>query len=229
MPRTISFSTVDGVRIVGKFSPVAAAGPAALLLHMMPATKESWDDLATRLVRGGLSVLAIDLRGHGESIEGPGGKRLDYKLFSDAEHRDKMRDVEAAVAWLGGRGRDPSRLVIAGASIGANLAIAYVAAHPETPAAAALSPGLDYRGITTPDKVRRMKPEQGLFLAASEEDELSFTADRELAGLKPGAVLKEYRGAGHGTSMLGRAAGLEEELAEWLIARTRPSANPAVS
>lgn len=220
MFRKVSFTTVDGIRIVGNYCPGANTGPAALLLHMMPATKESWADLAARLVRGGLSVLAIDLRGHGESVEGPDGRRLDYKFFNEAEHQAKIRDVEAAVGWLGEQGHDAAHLAVVGASIGANLAIAYAADHPEIPAAAALSPGLDYRGITTPDKVRRMRPEQGLFLAASQEDELSFLADRELAGLKADAMIKQYRGAGHGTAMFAAVPGLIEEFAEWLISRT---------
>jgi alpha-beta hydrolase superfamily lysophospholipase len=220
MPERVTFQTEDGVTIVGHFYAGPAGGPAALLLHMMPATKESWAGLADKLVAAGFSVLAIDERGHGESITGPGGKRLDYILFSEREQQAKRLDVEAAADWLMRRSNTGrSRLVVCGASIGANLAIAYAAEHPETPAAVALSPGLDYRGVTTLDKVRKMRPEQGLFLAASEEDERSFVCDRKLAEAKPDAVVKEYRGAGHGTAMFDPQLELMDEIVAWLAGR----------
>ncbi|MBI4457918.1 alpha/beta fold hydrolase, partial [Candidatus Uhrbacteria bacterium] len=165
---TVAFTTSDGVTIAGSLFIGPAGGPAALLLHMMPKTKESWAPLAEALVGAGFgSVLAIDLRGHGESLR-QGDRRLDYKNFSDAEHQAKMLDVEAAVEWLmKERGARLDRAVIVGASIGANLAIRFAADHPEVPAVAALSPGLDYRGVTTADAVARLRPKQAFFLAAS--------------------------------------------------------------
>ena len=221
-PQKVWLTTSDGVKLAGLFFAGPAGGPGALLLHMMPATKESWSGLAPLLVAAGFSILAIDLRGHGESRWTVDGRRLDHELFEDRDHQAKIRDVEAAADWLrreGGLGQRP--LVVAGASIGANLSIAYAAGHPEVRAAAALSPGLDYRGVTTPDKVRLFAPGQGLFLAASAEDELSFRTDRELAAIRPSAVLKEYRGAGHGTAMFGPRPELPAELTVWLAERAR--------
>ncbi len=215
MPDKVTITTADGVRIAGDFYGREDDRRGLLLLHMMPATKESWRDLAGKLAGLGFAVLAIDLRGHGMSVEGPKG-RLDYKLFEDREHQAKRLDVEAAADWLTaalGIGRE--QLGIAGASIGANLAIAYGAEHPEVRAVAALSPGRDYRGVTTPDKVRRFGAGQSLFLAASSEDQLSFETDRELAKIKPDAELREYQNAGHGTSMFARQPELLDELARW--------------
>ncbi|MFA6603490.1 MAG: alpha/beta fold hydrolase [Patescibacteria group bacterium] len=219
----IVIETSDGILLSGSYSAGPLGGPAALLLHMMPATKESWAEFAAVLAARGFSTLAIDLRGHGRSTRGADGRKLDYKLFEDTDHQAKIIDVEAAAAWLEReRGIGKSRLVVVGASIGANLAIAFAAAHPEIPAAAALSPGLDYRGVTTPDQVRRFGLAQGLFLAASVEDELSFKTDCELARLKPDAVIREYQGAGHGTAMFSSRPELAGELAAWLANRAAP-------
>lgn len=219
MPEKVNFDTEDGVTIVADYYEGASGGPSALLLHMMPAVKESWNGFAAALVDAGYShVLAIDLRGHGESVSGGDG-RLDYKAFEDADHQAKIRDVEAAVKWLEGRGAEKGRLAVVGASIGANLAIAYGADHPEVPAVVALSPGFDYRGVTTPDKVERYAEGQGLYLVASEEDELSFGTDRQLGGIKKDAAVKELKGAGHGTTMLENEPGLTEEIIEWLKGR----------
>jgi len=220
MPQKVEFTTRDGVRIAGILYHGHPGGPAALLLHMMPAAKESWDEFAGLLLGAGFTVLAIDLRGHGESRRAADGRRLDYELFDDRDHMDKIHDVEAAADWLREEGFAADRLAVVGASIGANLAIAYAAAHPEVPAAAALSPGLDYRGVTTPDKVSRLAADQSLFLAASSEDELSFRTDRELVRLKPDAVVREYVNAGHGTGMFAARPDLMAELVGWLSEKT---------
>lgn len=214
----VTFTTDDGVRIAAEYTEGPQGGPAALLLHMMPAVKEGWRPFTERLLAAGFTnVLAIDLRGHGESTEGADGARLDYRLFDDAEHQAKMRDVEAAVRWLEReKGVTTDRLVVVGASIGANLAIAYGAAHNEVPAVAALSPGLDYRGVTTDDKVTEYADGQGLYLAASGEDELSFRTDRRLAELRPESVVMEFSGAGHGTTIFESEPAFMDTLAAWL-------------
>lgn len=216
MPR-VEFTTDDGVTIVGEHREGAAGGPAALLLHMMPAAKESWGPLAEALAGRGFTTLAIDLRGHGESVRGPGGRRLDYKAFSDEEQQTKMKDVEAAVRWLESRGAERPRLALVGASIGANLSIAYAGAHRDVPAVVALSPGLDFRGVLTEDAAAAMPRSQKLLLAASEEDGYSFASIRALARAKADAETQELGGAGHGTAMLERAPGFFAYVVEWIV------------
>jgi pimeloyl-ACP methyl ester carboxylesterase len=215
MADRVTFKTDDNVTIVGAYYQGDPSRPAALMLHMMPAAKESWSGLAEALSAVGWSVLAIDLRGHGESTWAA-GRQLDYTQFTNGEHRAKLKDVEAAMRWLGSRGADPSRTALVGASIGANLSIAYAAAHKQIPAVVALSPGLDYRGVTTADKAAVLAPSQKLFLAASAEDEYSFATDKELSRKKAGAVLREFEGLGHGTAMLERDPTLIPEIVAWL-------------
>jgi alpha-beta hydrolase superfamily lysophospholipase len=65
----ISFVTKDGVTIVANYYPNKSAKFAGILVHMRPKTKESFDNLAKFLQNQGYALLAIDLRGHGESTE----------------------------------------------------------------------------------------------------------------------------------------------------------------
>ena|SRR5687768_16593503 len=222
MPK-ISFTTEDGVTIVGDHRPGPKDAPAALLLHMMPAAKESWDALVVALAGRGFMTLAIDLRGHGQSVVGPAGVKLDHKSFTDAEQQAKMFDVDAAMRWLAEQGVPASRTALVGASIGANLAMVYAAAHPEVPAVVALSPGLDYRGVRTEDAAMALPRGQKLLLAASDEDEYSFASLDALAKAAPNAELQKLTGAGHGTTMLEKQPGFLDYVTEWIVRNTVPS------
>jgi alpha-beta hydrolase superfamily lysophospholipase len=176
---------------------------------MMPAAKESWSAFAFRLSARGIASLAIDLRGHGASDGGPDG----YKAFDDAAHQAKRLDVEAALAWLRAKASVP--LVIAGASIGANLAVRALAEHEDIAAAMALSPGLDYRGVTTADAAAGIRPAQKMYLAASSEDARSMECLDALRAVSR-AEIRRLDGAGHGTAMLEHDAGFLDEAVAWL-------------
>src|SRR3989344_7230766 len=145
----IKFLTKDGVEIHGLYAGVESKNaPAVLLLHMMPAVKESWEGFQEKLREAGFQSLAIDMRGHGESVWG-NGERIDYKNFTDAEQQEKILDVEAAMRFLAEQGVKSEHVAIAGASIGANLALQYQAEHSEIKAVVLLSAGLIYRDDET--------------------------------------------------------------------------------
>jgi len=212
-PEPILLNTDDGVRISGAYYAADQLRGQALLLHMMPATKESWSAFAFALAENGIASLAIDLRGHGESDGGPDG----YRAFSDAEHQAKRLDVEAGLSWL--RTRAKATLAIVGASIGANLAISAAAAHEDVVSCVALSPGLDYRGVTTPEAFSSLQAGQRLLVAVSEGDAYSAesVAKLEKAATSVRAEFMRREGGAHGTAMFEDIAFMKR-VVEWLSA-----------
>ena len=221
MTERITFQTTDRVEIVGDYYPVAGPAEAGVLfLHMMPADRSSWQSLASKFKAAGFSCLAIDLRGHGESVN-KDGQTLDFHLFSDQDHQASRLDVEAAANWLINHGTRPDRLIIVGASIGANLALEFLANPPASPAAAALSPGLDYHGVKTEPAVRKMHAQQSLFLAASREDEYSAESAQKLYAVIEAVPkeLKLFQGAGHGTAMFAAQPELEQTIVTWVASQ----------
>lgn len=216
MNERITFETSDGVTIVGDYYE-GGGDKAVLLLHMMPATRASWVAFANTLTAAGFSALAIDLRGHGESTKGPGETILNYQEFQDSDHQASMHDVEGAVAFL----KDLKKMKgisIAGASIGANLAFVYAAAHPEIRSVILLSPGLVYRGVDTGAVAELAQPSQRVFLVASEDDEYSAASARELhEKLVSQKKIELFSDAGHGTTMVERKPEFMLALVEWLI------------
>ena len=216
----VSLTTKDGVSVVADYyAPREQSPNGVLLVHMMPATRVSWHTFAPELEERGYHVLAIDLRGHGESTGGPEG----YKQFTDEEHQKSIIDLEAAAEFLAKKGVDNKHLSLVGASIGANLALEYGALH--TPKnIILLSPGLNYHGIAAQPFMKQLGHGTRVFFVTSEDDERSDGNDAEMSHLLfdsiPDAVEKKiivYKEAGHGTDMFEKEEpDLAEEIFLWL-------------
>lgn len=100
------------LRLSAWYLPAQAARGAVVFVHGRDASKghEVHPDamgLVRKLLDDGLSVLMLDLRGHGESDEA----RMTYGF-------NERRDVLGAVDWLRGRGYQAGRIGVFGASMG---------------------------------------------------------------------------------------------------------------
>ena len=209
----VSLRTDDGVVIAGALYLPGRPGPGIVLVHALSRTHEDWGTVASRLADAGFVVLAIDLRGHGASGPLPEGTTLD-------DLTPMMADVRAARAFLASRREAvPGRVGIAGASIGANLAILTAAADPTVRSLALLSPGIDYRGLRPEAAIKKYGDRPALIIA-SQEDNYATGSARQLAvaGAGPGIGIRDLRilnGAGHGTAMLARQPDLASSLVDW--------------
>lgn len=225
MIQRISFETNDGVVIVGNWYPVEAAARGALLLHMMPATKESWEKLAQELNKRGIAALAIDLRGHGESIkkqivdsgsEDSGTNDLNFQRFSDAKHQESIRDIQAAVEWLAAQELEKGQIFLTGASIGANLALQYASDTPEIKKIVLLSPGLDYRGVKTEPAISLLTPDSLLRVVVARGDDYAATSSKKLKDRRPTTMLTLLDGSAHGTDLFDDHPEVLTEIADFL-------------
>ncbi|MEX0877954.1 MAG: alpha/beta fold hydrolase [Candidatus Spechtbacterales bacterium] len=215
----VTLTTKDNIKIVGDYYPAGdETSPAVILLHMMPSTKESWDEFASLLLEKGFQVLAIDERGHGESTQ---GGKLDYREFSSKQQQEKMFDVLAAQDFFINKGVEIKNIVVGGASIGANLSIQYMAQNPQSQVGFALSPGFDYHGIETLPLIKKLRAGQAIYMAATKDDPNvpdSFRAVGEIADCGGERVkTRIYEEGGHGTDIFKKHPEFMDELSEWLI------------
>lgn len=202
----VFFDTPDHVHIVGDYVlPEDDIQRCAVLVHMMPATRKSFTFFQEALALGGVASLAIDLRGHGDSVSvNNQDTPLDYRDFSPEQHQQSIWDVRGAVAYLCQLTAKPSKAcVLVGASIGANLAIQCASEEHTIPLTIALSPGLDYRGIHALSFIKRMdSSRQRAILASSTEDAYSFESTQKLHAEAPEYTeLFTREGSEHGTDM----------------------------
>lgn len=205
----------DGAELAADYYPVAGSTRGVMLLHMMPSTRTSWGVFAERLAKAGFSAVAIDLRGHGESVGGPDG----YRSFTDAEHQASINDVTAGVNFL--RARGVEEIVCIGASIGANLALWYCADHPEVAGAVLLSPGLNYRGIKAVPLARRLQTRQKIYVVAAWDDGLgsgnaAIMAQEIFDACAARKKIILFDEGGHGTDLFAQHPELIRTLLEWL-------------
>ena len=209
---SVSFRTEDGVSIAGTLHEAARRpAPAVIFLHMLGRSREDWQGVADRLADAGIHALAIDFRGHGGSSAGPAGPDGGPDLSR------LSLDVQAAIAYLEARTElvIPSAIGIAGASIGANVAVIAAAADERVKSVALLSVSVDYRSLRADAAMKTYGARPALLVAGTNDP----YAMRSLKALSPlGGGLRESRtpdGAGHGTTMLARDPDLVRALVDW--------------
>ncbi|MBI3297632.1 MAG: alpha/beta fold hydrolase [Elusimicrobia bacterium] len=194
---TVKFKSADGIALVAEWRAPRRGQPVFVLLHGLGAGRGEWRDFSARAAAKGWGTLAVDMRGHGDS----GGPR--FTEFRTPEAWALLeRDAQAAVEWLlRVRHVAPERVVLAGASIGANLALRAACDIPRARFAVLLSPGWNYQGVTLPDAVASYR--NPIVFAAAPDDAYAFKSSQEaqrLANRPEGALLRA--GKGHGVGML---------------------------
>jgi dienelactone hydrolase len=206
----VTIRTEDGVSLAATwYESGARSAPAVILVHMLHKTRRDWDSVASRLAAEGIGALAIDLRGHGESSGSlEEAETPDYSAL--------VRDVTAARRYLASRADvQQSRVGIAGASMGANLAVLEAAADPTVGCLALLSPSTDYRGLRIDAAMKKYGGRPAL-LIASDDDPYATRSVKDLQ--KAGGGTREVlilNRAGHGTVMLGHDPDLARTLVDW--------------
>jgi len=200
-PLQFMLTTEDNIKIAADYYQ-GTSDKAVILLHMLRKNKESWKDFPERLRKEGYSVLAIDLRGHGESD-------LDMNEFSDADFNNMVLDVRIAKKFLDEKGI--REVAIIGASIGANVAVNF--AKEYSGKIVLLSPGLEYHGVKTEDAIT--KTNTSFLIIATEGDAYSAYSSKILKEKAKNAKLIIFSGNEHGTEMFERHP-LAENIIEWL-------------
>jgi pimeloyl-ACP methyl ester carboxylesterase len=240
-PKDVTLTTADGVKIAATAWPSGAAhGAGVVLLHMYGSDRTTWSSEASHLGARGITVLAIDLRGHGGSAKqakqdlAPRVAKRDPKLFAEMH-----QDAWAAVQWLAKEGGcDPKRIALVGASVGCSVAIDTARRHPaEVAAVLCMSPGANYLGLDTLAHLKTFPAEASLLLLVHRTEVDAGAA--KIAEARPGTRLVVYDDEApadasddkmwaHGTKMFGRLPLVERTVASFVAAKTGSTAEDVV-
>jgi pimeloyl-ACP methyl ester carboxylesterase len=198
-------TTSDGQSIAYTYYPSKPGNPGAILLHQLRRDRHDYDSFAPQLRDAGYNVIAIDVRGHGESSG-------DWESFTEDDFQKIGLDIAAAKQFLESKKANTKQLLLIGASFTANEVINYAADDKDVTAVIALSPGMDFRGI---------QPERGIrdvpatLLIAAEDDDYSAESVRKLQELNPQVNVTVYPRGGHGVALFAQTPVARDMLA-WL-------------
>jgi len=177
-----------------------------ILVHDEGRTSQDWNLFANKLVTKGYRVVAVDLRGHGNSAS-----ILDA---TEPDWSNMVKDVQAASSWLKKQGAKQVSLV--GAGLGANLSLELAAVDPTLKTTVLLSPGLNIRGFKPSKSIIAYGP-RPIFLAAGEGDTIGANTvkylEKQAAGARKLVVLP---GEDRGANLLEENPGLEDSILNWL-------------
>jgi hypothetical protein len=215
-PQRVTFRAEDGFHVYADFYQPAThdsdtLAPMALLLPMEKSDRTAFATLIKPLREAGFAVLAIDLRGQGQSATNETRERAqqdDPRLY-----REFQQDLLGAYDWLAKqRGVDRARLalVAAGSTVGA--AVKYATEDHSVDAIVCLSPDPSPPSGALASDFGQLRGRKILLVGAEDEKDKCD----ELATRGEDVEKHIFDGSAHGTDMLGSAPKIEKELVEFL-------------
>ena len=171
----VSFPSNDGIEVSAIFGTAqdGESLPVVILLHGLGGSKSDWwnnTDTYMSLLMRGYAVLAIDMRGHGDT---PIPDDRQFLEVIDIEL--SYRDVEAALIWLPSQPEiDVSRIAVVGSGSGGNVAYVSSGLFPEQiKTSVSLSPGLwhvsSFEPLVTGAGLEPFAPRSILFMAGDRD------------------------------------------------------------
>ena len=158
--RAVQIPTGGGPILHGTYgrTPVRRKAPAVVLLHDDGLDRGMFEGLSRQLLDAGYHVLALDLRGHGESTKFPDGKEIHVEQFrlqhGTPEYRNMVDDMGHVLLWLKEKGGTNGDVYVVGSRMGASIAGAMLARHgKQVKRAVLVSPLMTFQGICLRDEL----------------------------------------------------------------------------
>ena len=200
--------------------------PLIIFIHELSQSKEIWKPYARELAEKGYSVLAVDLRGHGDSILDRYSRKKYWRTFEAEDWKYIDSEIINAVELL--KNNHPQvnteQVVLIGSSLGACVAI--IAGEKQKNIVKGLvliSPFTHYKGMET----RVPLVDYGnhpILVLVSKADTNSYAASQELVKYAQGEhEIVLVNNAGHGTFMLKHEPKLKTIIYEWLAKKFPPT------
>jgi pimeloyl-ACP methyl ester carboxylesterase len=218
----VTFPAKDGAPLAGTlYLAKDPAAPLLVFVHRYRGDRKEWTKVLGTLASSPkrFTMLAFDLRGHGDSKTGTGKKRLDWGDMKPKDVPPLVDDVHAAIDYAASRTTGKAnRVVLVGSSLGAALAARAASQDARVVAIAMVAPGAAIEGFDVyhPFADVRMLPS---FLVSANQDNV---AKEPIDGLtrmaKEHATVRSYEGRGHGAfGLLSEGDPLDVDLEQWLM------------
>ncbi len=205
-PQVVTAEAEDGLTLVADFYLVDPARPTVLLLHELYTTRTSWEPLLRPLLGSGYNVLAVDVRGYGQTR-------------GSIHWRRALGDTVTWMTWLREVGGvRPDAISTMGSSMGSTLAIVGCAEDELCRSAIAISPGWNYYNISLADHLA-LKPVLVIYAERDRWPALGIDQMREAA--PDTLAVQVYEGNAHGMDLVNDALeSMAPLMLDWLAAHS---------
>ena len=204
--RDVTLTARDGLTLVGTWMQVSADSPTVILLHQLYSSRQGWSPLVEALTANGYNVLAIDLRGYGQTR---GRINWPKALIDVADWADWVRQqgVRDSISMLG-------------SSMGSVLAIVACGADSACKTAIAISPGWEYYGIGVGVPLTEQFGERKVLIIYAERDRYPRQGVPRMVEAAPDVVTTlSYPGNAHGMDMIRQTSDTSlPAILDWLAA-----------
>jgi pimeloyl-ACP methyl ester carboxylesterase len=164
-----SFDLVDLRATLEMPVGIPAPVPAILLLHGYGEDRSIWRDFSQQLVSRGWAVMAMDLRGHGESKTKNQRPIQAAPAWRTSLHEFPV-DLDPALDWLKAQPRiDNKKIVVIGSDVGANLALIASGRFPEVRTVVAINPNLN-ESLALAGSAQDFQPKSALIVTGNQAE-----------------------------------------------------------
>ena len=181
----VEIPAADGQTLRGTYFAPHGDAPAVLLVHQLYTTQSSWNFLVTPLTEAGFNVLTVDLRGYGQTRG-----RINWQAARE--------DIVKWAAWLDEQPGVQS-VAMVGSSMGAALAVDGCFKYEPCTRVVALSPALNYYGVSIEDALASDLPIMAIYADRDRYPSRDMPEMVELAG--DDLTLFTYTGRTHGIDL----------------------------
>lgn len=220
--KDIEFQTKDSRIIKAKLSYVKTPAdkyPVVLLLHSIGYSSRDWGNLINNLNSAGYAVIAMDLRGHGQSVYDKTFHKKSWVYFTNKSYQKFPSDVIGIVnqAQAQTKNLDMKNMAIVGADIGANTAVLAAGQMKNKPKTLVLiSPTETFKGLYIP--IAMTKINMPILTMTSTKDRYSMQAEKELAKFSQGGFYAQnYPNGGMGMLMIKVNHSMSMDITKWII------------
>jgi len=218
-PQREALQTSDGVILVGDLYAQKQKSPTVIMLHMLGRSRQAFQPLIAPLLAQGLTIINIDLRGHGESIYRKDKSEISYKNFAASDWAKLPSDAQTVIADAQKLpGVDGAKLAIIGSSIGANTA-AMVSGDSHLKALVLLSPGQNYHGLQPEKYLKGLEKPVLMFAGKGDQDSARAVQQWQKLGTKFKVELLDTQA--HGNDLLTQRNNVIAEITAFLQAELK--------
>lgn len=220
--KDVEFHTKDSRIIKAKIIYEQSASqkqlPTVLLLHSIGYSSEDWGGLIATLNKAGFAVIAMDLRGHGQSVYDTNFHKKSWPYFTNKTYQKFPSDVLGILSQTQQQVKNLNlkNMAIVGADLGANSAVlAAVKMKIKPKTMVLISPLVTFKGLYIPVVLTNLN--MPILTMTSKKDRISLASQKTLAKFSQGGFYAQnYPNGGMGMLMIKVNPSMASDITKWI-------------